>query len=37
MPRIGTLMMRSRLCPMMDSSAMMSAMLSRIDSRIFER
>src|SRR5215813_15235527 len=33
MPRIGTLMTRSRFCPMMDSSAMMSAMFSRIDSR----
>src|SRR5437899_1067665 len=37
MPRIGTLMTRSRLCPMIDSSAMMSAMLSRMDSRILER
>src|SRR5262249_410184 len=37
MPRIGTLMTRSRFCPMMDSSAMMSAMFSRIDSRTFMR
>src|SRR5512132_1991003 len=37
MPRMGTLMTRSRLCPMIDSSAMMSAMLSRMDSRIFDR
>src|SRR5262245_11417925 len=36
-PRIGTLMMRSRFCPMMDSSAMMSAMFSRMDSRTFRR
>src|SRR5262245_36130909 len=37
MPRIGTLITRSRFCPMMDSSAMMSAMFSRIDSRTFMR
>ena len=37
MPRIGTLMMRSRSFPMMDSSAMMSAMFSRIDWRTFWR
>src|SRR4029077_7264707 len=30
-------MTRSRFCPMMDSSAMMSAMFSRIDSRTFMR
>jgi len=37
MPRIGTLMIFSRSFPMMDSSAMMSAMFSRIDSRTFSR
>src|SRR3972149_5991623 len=37
MPRMGTLMMRSRSFPMIDSSAMMSAMLSRIDWRTFWR
>src|SRR5262245_40231380 len=37
MPRIGTLMIFSRSFPMIDSSAMMSAMFSRIDSRTFSR
>src|SRR5438128_444237 len=37
MPRIGTLMILSRAFPMIDSSAMMSAMFSRIDSRTFRR
>src|SRR5213082_1959781 len=37
MPRIGTLMTLSRSFPMIDSSAMMSAMLSRIDSRTLRR
>src|SRR5213593_3433030 len=37
MPRIGTLMIFPRSFPMIDSSAMMSAMFSRIDSRTFRR
>src|SRR5713101_7542159 len=37
MPRIGTLMIFSRSFPMIDSSAMMSAMFSRIDSRTLSR
>src|SRR5262244_1032611 len=37
MPRIGTLMIFSRSFPMIDSSAMISAILSRIDSRTFRR
>src|ERR1044071_4337010 len=36
-PRIGTLMMRFLSLPMIDSSAMMSAMLLRIASRTFWR
>src|SRR5256712_7007625 len=37
MPRMGTLMIFSRSFPMIDSSAMMSAMFSRIDSRTLSR
>src|SRR6266478_3869598 len=37
MPRMGTLMIFSRSFPMIDSSAMMSAMFSRIDSRTVSR
>src|SRR6185437_982316 len=36
-PRSGTLITRSRSLPMIDSSAMMSAIFSRIDSRTFWR